>query len=302
MNLHKLILTKNDCYKTGRKQPVQGVMWHSTGANNPNLSRYIGPDDGLLGPNKYNNHWNQAKPGGRNVCVHAFIGKLKNGIVATYQTLPWNHIGWHSGYGPNGSANTLGYVGFECCEDGLNDPIYFNNVCQEGIELTAMILQEYGLPVNKTTVIDHSEGHKLGIASNHADISHWLRKHGKTMDDIREDVKKVLEGRELEMAVYRQGNKGVGVKQLQSDLISINTIYKIGLSSKFLGYGADGSYGPATVDAVKTFQRKYKLVVDGIAGPATQAKIKSLLNAIQTGPTTDKLMEAKKLAQKILDL
>lgn len=40
-------------------------------ANNPNLKRYVGPDDGLLGKNQYNNHWNQDKPGGRQVCVHA---------------------------------------------------------------------------------------------------------------------------------------------------------------------------------------------------------------------------------------
>lgn len=49
MNLHKLILTENACYKAGRKITVKGIMVHSTGANNPNLKRYVGPDDGLLG-------------------------------------------------------------------------------------------------------------------------------------------------------------------------------------------------------------------------------------------------------------
>ena len=72
-----------------------GVMVHSTGANNPNLKRYVGPDDGLLGVNQYGNHWNTATPGGSQVCVHAFIGKLKDGSIATYQTLPWNMQGWH---------------------------------------------------------------------------------------------------------------------------------------------------------------------------------------------------------------
>ena len=66
---------------------------HSTGANNPWLKRYVGPDDGLLGKNQYNNHWNQ--PMDREVCVHAFIGKLADGTVATYQTLPWDYRGWH---------------------------------------------------------------------------------------------------------------------------------------------------------------------------------------------------------------
>ena len=49
MNLKKLILTENECYKTGRKIKPKGIMVHSTGANNPYLRRYVGPDDGLLG-------------------------------------------------------------------------------------------------------------------------------------------------------------------------------------------------------------------------------------------------------------
>lgn len=76
MNLRKLILTNNACYKAGKTITPKGIMIHSTGANNPWLKRYVGPDDGLLGKNQYNNHWNQDKPGGRQVCVHAFIGKL----------------------------------------------------------------------------------------------------------------------------------------------------------------------------------------------------------------------------------
>ena len=56
----------------------KGIMVHSTGANNPTLRRYVGPDDGLLGANQYGNHWNTYRPGGRQVCVHGFIGKLKD--------------------------------------------------------------------------------------------------------------------------------------------------------------------------------------------------------------------------------
>ena len=42
MNLHKLILTNNDCYKAGKTITPKGIMVHSTGANNPNLKRYVG--------------------------------------------------------------------------------------------------------------------------------------------------------------------------------------------------------------------------------------------------------------------
>lgn len=81
MNLQKLIFTGNACYKAGRTITVKGIMVHSTGANNPNLCRYVGPDDGLLGKNQYGNHWNQDTPDQRQVCVHGFIGKLNQGYL-----------------------------------------------------------------------------------------------------------------------------------------------------------------------------------------------------------------------------
>lgn len=185
MNLHKLIFTENACYKAGRKITVKGIMVHSTGANNPWLKRYVGPDDGKLGKNQYNNHWNTYHPGGREVCVHAFIGKLADGTIATYQTLPWNHRGWHAG----GSANNT-HIGFEICEDGLADSTYFKKVYQEAVELCAYLCKLYGL--TEKNIICHSEGYKQGIASNHGDVMHWFPKHGKNMDTFRADVKALL--------------------------------------------------------------------------------------------------------------
>lgn len=185
MNLHKLILTENACYKAGKKITVKGIMVHSTGANNPWLKRYVGPDDGLLGKNQYNNHWNTYHPGGREVCVHGFIGKLADGTIATYQTLPWDHRGWHAG----GSANNT-HIGFEICEDGLSDASYFNAVYKEAVELCAYLCKQYGL--TEKNIICHSEGYKQGIASNHGDVMHWFPKHGKNMDTFRAAVKELL--------------------------------------------------------------------------------------------------------------
>ena len=184
MNLNKLFLTKNDCYKAGKKITVKGIMVHSTGANNPWLKRYI-PDEKKLGKNTGNNHWNTARPDGIKVCVHGFIGKVADGTVETYQTLPWNHRGWHAG----GSANDT-HIGFEICEDGLSDAVYFNAVYKEAVELCAYLCKEYGL--TEKDIICHSEGYKKGIASNHADVMHWFPKHGKSMDTFRADVKKLL--------------------------------------------------------------------------------------------------------------
>ncbi|MBH1941331.1 N-acetylmuramoyl-L-alanine amidase [Mobilitalea sibirica] len=186
MNLYKLILTKNACYKAGKTIIPKGIMVHSTGASNPWLKRYVGPDDGLLGKNQYNNHWNQDKPGGKQVCVHAFIGKLADGSIATYQTLPWNHRGWHCSSGWKGSGNDT-HISFEICEDNLTDKTYFRKVFNEAIELCVYLCKLYGL--NENNIICHSEGYKLGIASNHADVMHWFPRHGETMDSFRNAVK-----------------------------------------------------------------------------------------------------------------
>ncbi len=43
----------------------------------------------------------------------------------------------------------------------------------------------------------------------------------------------------------------------------------------------DGSYGPATRDAVTRFQRMFRLAVDGIAGPATNMTLIALLAGIR---------------------
>ena len=187
MNLHTCMLTENDCYKAGKPLSVRGLMLHSTGAPNTRLSRYVGPDDGLLGMNQYGSHWNQARPDGRQVCVHGFIGKLKDGTIATYQTLPWEMRGWHAG----GAANST-HIGVEICEDDLTDAAYFRAVYQEAVELFAMLCKEFNLDPLKN-IICHAEGYKQGIASNHGDVTYWFTKHGKTMDDFRYDVKEFME-------------------------------------------------------------------------------------------------------------
>lgn len=185
MNLYKQILTNNDCYKSGRTITPKGIMVHSTGANNPNIKRYVQPDDGVLGVNKNKNHWN--KPNVKK-CVHAFIGKIADGSIATYQTLPWNYRAWHCGDDANST-----HISFEICEDGLNDYIYFNEIYKEAVELTAYLCNMYKLnPLEDGVVICHHEGYERGIASGHIDVEHWFPKFGKTMDDFRNDVNKEM--------------------------------------------------------------------------------------------------------------
>lgn len=74
---------------------------------------------------------------------------------------------------------------------------------------------------------------------------------------------------ETKAATLRRGDRGQDVKTLQTDL---NTIMNAGLA-------VDGSYGPATQNAVKSFQKAKGLEIDGVAGPATQKKINQIMKS-----------------------
>lgn len=200
MRLYESLLEHNECMtsKSARRIRPRGIVVHSTGANNPRLSRYCdGPVDVVGTPSPY--HWNQVLSGGRKACVHAFIGRDKDGRVATVQTLPWDWRGWHCGKGPKGSYNDS-HVSFEICEDGLDDKDYFDAVYFEAVELCAHLCRLYD--IDPRNVVCHSEAHKQGYASNHADVTHWFPRHGKTMDDFRAAVQSLLDGpfeEEIEM-------------------------------------------------------------------------------------------------------
>ena len=215
MNLKKCLLTKNDCYKKATKITPKGIVVHSTGANNPNLKRYVQPDDGLLGKNTNNNSWNKS---GISKCVHGFIGKDKNGDVQVYQTLPFDYAAWGVGNGKKGSYNynPTGHIQFEICEDNLNDEVYFNKVFDLAAEFCAYLCKEYKLSVN--TIVSHKEASAKGYASNHGDCDNWLNKFGKDMNWFRNKVKALLEEpKEVEIKyVYNcdtlNVRKGAGTK------------------------------------------------------------------------------------------
>lgn len=199
MRLVPCIMTESDCYKTGSRISPSGVMWHSTGANNTSVKRYVQPSEDdpnfseildVIGINRNDNDWNRP---GLNKCVHAFIGKFADGKVGTAQCLPWDYRGWHAGTGALRKSANNTHIGFEICEDDLTDRAYFEAVYREAVELTAMLCSQYDLdPLADGVMISHHEGAERGVASNHADVDHWLKRFGKTMDDARNDVKEAM--------------------------------------------------------------------------------------------------------------
>lgn len=198
--------THSTCYTQTRKMKVKGILWHSTGANNPTLKRYVQPYEGeanyneaiaKLGKNTSRNDWNHIN---HQAGLNAWIGKFADGSVGTVQTMPWDYRPWGCGSGSKGSCNN-GWIQFEICEDGLNDRAYFEKVYNEAVQLTAFLCKKFNLDpmgtvnmggVQVPVITCHNDAHKLGYGSGHADINHWFPKFGKNMATAREDVKKAM--------------------------------------------------------------------------------------------------------------
>ena len=220
MNLIKCFQTNSLWYKEAKTNSTPiGILWHDTAAGNPNIKRYVQPMEtdsnydemiAILGKNSNKNDWNHKS---REAGLNAWVGKIADGSIATVQAGEWTKCPWGVGSGALGSCN--GYIKkdgksfyngqhwiqFEICDDGYNDPEYFAKVYQEAIELTAMLCKEFNIDPNGTveyngviapTILCHGDSYKLKLGSNHSDVYKWFNKMGKTMDDVRKDVAKLL--------------------------------------------------------------------------------------------------------------
>lgn len=188
MNLIESILTKNPCYQAGSKIKVKGLMLHSVGCSQPSASVFV-------------KNWNTSSNAVQ-ACVHGFIDANTGDV---YQTLPWDHRGWHCG----GAANNT-HIGVEMCEpncitystganftcsDVAKAKVMVERTYKTAVELFAYLCNKYGLnPVEDGVILAHSEGYKRGVASNHADPEHLWKglKLPYTMDGFRKDVKAAM--------------------------------------------------------------------------------------------------------------
>lgn len=223
MKLVQSILTKNPCYTAGKKITVKGLMLHSVGCPQPKASVFI-------------NSWNS--PSYNNACVHGFIDG-NDGTV--YQTLPWNHRGWHCGSGSKGSGNNT-HIGVEMCEparikytggssftcsDKATARAVAKRTYESAVELFAMLCKQYNLnPTADGVIISHREGHSRGIASNHGDPEHLWNGLGMgyTMDGFRKAVKAAMNG---SGSTDNSGTSGLQAASLKN-LSEADVIAKVG--------------------------------------------------------------------------
>ena len=298
--------TQSTCYKGTRKMDVLGVLWHSTGANNPTLKRYVQPSDTkpaadtyskakwleILGTNTNKNDWNHIN---REAGLNCWIGKLADGTVSTVQTMPWDYRPWGCGSGSKGSCNT-GWIQFEICEDGLTDKNYFNKVYQEACEITAYLCKMYNIDPNGTvtvngvkvpTILCHQDSYKLGMGSNHGDIYHWFPKHGKSMATARADVAALLKATGGSTTVtpatkvktykvvtpinkYSTSADAAAQKNAKSDKLAAGTYY---ILAKYPD-GVNGMFNLTTdskgVEAGSWINPKENVIKESTTAPSTQ--------------------------------
>lgn len=204
MNLIKCYMPNSTWFKGAGTHTPKGIVFHSTGCNNPNLWRWVQPADdapdreqliNVIGYNKYKTDWEHIY---REAGVNAWIGKLKDGSIATVQAGPWDKIAWGVG-SPGIKTLNESHIQFEICEDDLSDEKYFRAVYKEAIELCAYLCIMYNLDPLGTmdfhgkqipVITDHRESHTLGVGGNHGDIRHWATKYMSSdyLNTIRKDI------------------------------------------------------------------------------------------------------------------
>ena len=172
--------TKNDSLRNPRLCPV-GVMIHSTAT------------PGVMAADWYD-RWNCS---GIGKSVHFFVDNKE-----AWNYLPSNIRAAHAGQ----PANQM-YISIEICEDKTHSPAYFAAAWENAVELTAMLVRQYGFSADD--VISHKEGAERGIATNHIDPTHWWGKYARTMEDFRSDVRKKLEGKKMQDVSVRVGGTDI---------------------------------------------------------------------------------------------
>lgn len=187
MEIIEAYATKNRCYQIGSPLTPRGIMLHSIGCPQPNASAMA-------------QSYNQYRPNGQSVCVHAFV--QRDGTV--YQTLPWTVQAWHCG----GSANST-HIGIEMTEpasiaytgygaewrdlDTVATETHIRGTYAAVVELFAQLCAQFDLdPLADGVIISHSEGRMRGVASAHADPEHLWKPFGLTMYEFRQDVYKAM--------------------------------------------------------------------------------------------------------------
>lgn len=180
--------TKNGAYKAGRDITPTGCVNHSFGCAQPSVDVFLAT-------------MNSAAAGWG---VNAILGDFHKGAGRIVLVLPLTRRPWGCGAGKKGSWNNT-RIQWEVCEpsghtyaggtmigyDVAKNQAYFERMWALLVKWNVYCAVKLGY--RAAAIGDHAESCRAGMGSNHADMGHWLPKHGKSMDALRSEVRAILE-------------------------------------------------------------------------------------------------------------
>lgn len=194
--------TDSDCYKSGRTISPTGCVNHSIGVAQPNS-------------NVIYNLMNRPKAGWG---VNAILGDFHNSEGKIILTMPMNRRPWGCASGKNGSWNNS-RIQWEVCEpaghtyaggtminyDAAKNSTYFERMWKLLVAWNVYCCVKLGY--DSKSIADHAESYRAGYGSNHSDMGHWLPRHGKSMDALRQEVQEILNSKEVEEVTQAEFDK-----------------------------------------------------------------------------------------------
>ena len=185
--------TDNGAYRSGRKINPQGSVNHSVGCAQPSVEVFY------KSMNKSSAGWG----------VNAILGDFHKGDGRILVTMPLNARPWGCGSGKKGSWNNT-KVQWEVCEpaghtysggtmigyDIAKNQVYFDRMWKMLVAWNVYVVDKFGFPISG--ISDHIESYYAGYGSGHADMGHWLPKHGKSMNALRAEVEAIINGADTE--------------------------------------------------------------------------------------------------------
>lgn len=185
--------TDNGAYRSGRKINPQGSVNHSVGCAQPSVEVFY------KSMNKSSAGWG----------VNAIIGDFHKGDGRILVTMPLNARPWGCGSGKKGSWNNT-KVQWEVCEpaghtysggtmigyDIAKNQVYFDRMWKMLVAWNVYVVDKFGYPISG--ISDHIESYYAGYGSGHADMGHWLPKHGKSMNALLAEVEAIINGADTE--------------------------------------------------------------------------------------------------------
>lgn len=199
----------------------------------------------------------------RGASAHYFVDDS-----SIWQVVEDKNAAWHCGGGLQGSGGHSFYkkctnansIGIEmCCKKDKSGKLYITEkTIAQTTKLVQYLMDQYDIPASR--VIRHYDVTGKHCPAPYIPEAKW------------DKLKQTLTGKKEVIPPYptitlQRGDTGEQVKRLQRCL---NKIMNAGLA-------VDGSFGPATEQAVKAFQKKHGLAVDGSVGPKTRAELKELM-------------------------